>query len=1131
VTQIDGSSACSVCGSTIEPTYRFCPACGAHTSPEVTVSHVERRVIAVLFCDLVNFSELAYRTDAEGVQELLATYLDLVRRELESYGGVVEKFIGDAVVAVFGYEEAHDDDADRALLAALGVLEALRTHNRSGATPLHVHVGVHVGEAVADLGASPAHGEGFVAGHVVNLAQRLQTLAPPDTIIVSREVVDRTQRGFSFSRRPPAPVKGHPGLLENWQLRGTRRRVTPDVLPLVGRDDELRLLTNVLHEVADGTQSQVVTIVGEAGAGKSRLLLEFEAWARTQPFSVVWLRGRCLPYGNGVTFSAVAEILKQSTGVLDSDPPDVVRSKVETALAGEVDAAWLTQRLLPLLGVEVASVERDELFSAWTTALLSLGRESPSVVVIEDVHWADDALRAFVERISTGPLPGHLLLVLTTRPSLVEERPGWPAATARQLVLSPLSATQTEMLVSAELGGAPLSASLRHSLLERAGGNPLFAREFARLVRDARRLGDGDPAEADSLPVPATIHALLAARLDTLSLLERAVLQCAAVIGKVFWAGAVAALGDFDGDEALRTLDVLASHGVVRPRDVSSLAGESEFAFSHALLRDVAYERAPRAWRRNAHLGAVAWVEQVAGSRLEEVAEVLVHHATAALDFATLTDSPELADQAAELARRYAQMAAHRAIALDAGRALQMLDVAAQLTSPGDPDEAGILLSWAVAAVAVNRVTEAAAVRQRVVEMLRTGSDRRLLATALMDLGDARYKLGDLEGALAADREAADIGRDLPPVSDEGDPLANLALTLAALANLEGLGVAEEAQRRAEHAGLPIPLQALRARAMLRLQQGDPAGLADHDAALARLVAEHRPTRSIASAMTARAGGVWMVDGPDAAVTAYSEAMDFAMSRGLKNLVEWTRVNRLGPLLESGAVAEALDQALSIWPSLSQGLEGVDALVVVAHAAVELDRRDVVTERLDAVLECAEEALQAAANDPYGVALGVLPALRTLQYLGEHARAHDLLVRFAGVAAARQTPPYVESLTGYVRSALLCGRPDLARVLATLDRVDRTLRGTAQLTAAAWLALDAGQYADAVNGYRATAEVWWSVGNRLEHSYCLVGIATALEVSGDPGVDEGRAEAELARSAMALPWPAVVPVPNQAPRP
>jgi hypothetical protein len=670
-----------------------------------------------------------------------------------------------------------------------------------------------------------------------------------------------------------------------------------------------------------------------------------------------------------------------------------------------------------------------------------------------------------------------------------------------------------------------LPAGIRRTLLERAGGNPLFAREFARLVRDAERLGGEGLAEADALPVPTTIQALLAARLDTLSMFERAIVRCASLIGKVFWAGAVVSLGDFSDVEVQRGLDSLCDQGIVRRREISVLAGEAEYSFSHALLRDVAYERSPRMWRRDAHLDAIEWIESVAGARIDEVAEVLVHHARTAHEFAVLTNAPDVAEQARTLVRGYAMAAAQRATLLDAGQALLLLDLAMQFSRPDDPDETDIWLAWASAAFAVNRVTEATEMRIRVVERLRaTPGDSALLATALMDLSDGYYQLGELAEALAADREAAQIGRSLPP-GDGNDPVANLALTLAAVGDAEGLAVAEEAERRAAEVGKPIPLLALRARGLLRLRSGAPEGLADLEEAVRRVIEERRSSRDVASAMSDCAEAVWMVRGSDAGAAAYSVAIDFANSRGLVNISEWNTANRLSPLLECGAVREVLDGARRLWPTLAASRNAPTVLNALVAAAGELCDQESLDEYGELARDSAYTALKQAYIDPDSVVCAGIAAVRTSVLLGDLDGASDLLARMGQVATIRETTSFGQYLLELVRLGLACGFTDLVSTWSAPDGNDRTLRGVAQHEARAWVTLATGDPELAERLLAQAAARWWQVGNRLEHSYCLVGqslAATAL----DRDAEGARRSAEQARVALALPWPRIVPAPR-----
>jgi tetratricopeptide (TPR) repeat protein len=622
--------------------------------------------------------------------------------------------------------------------------------------------------------------------------------------------------------------------------------------------------------------------------------------------------------------------------------------------------------------------------------------------------------------------------------------------------------------------------------------------------------------------VPTSIQALLAARLDTLSMFERAIVRCASLIGKVFWAAAVASLGDFTPAEVQRGLDALCEQGIVRRREISVLAGEAEYSFSHALLRDVAYERAPRTWRRSAHLDAISWIESVAGSRLDEVAEVMVHHARAAHEFAVLTHAPDVAEHARKLVCQYAMVAARRAALLDAGQALVLLDIAVEFSRSADPDESEVWLAWASAAYSVNRVSEATRMRIRVVERLRASDgDPALLATALMDLSDGYYQLGELEEALAADREAAQIGRSLPSRDEGNDPVANLALTLAAVGDMEGLAVAEEAERRAAELARPIPLLALRARGMLRLQAGAAEGLADLEEAVRRVVEERRSSRDVASAMSDYAEAVWTVRGSDAGVTAYSTAIDFAASRGLVNMAQWNAANRLSPLLECGSIREVLDEAARLWPALAESRNAPTVLNALVAAAGELDDQVCLQEYRQATLDAADTALKQSHIDPDSVVCAGIAAIRTSLLLDAPDVAADILTRTGQVTAIREAASYGQYLVQLVRLALACGLTDLASTLSRSRRVDHTLRGVAHDEAMAWVRLLSGDL-EAASQLAAAGQRWWQVGNRLEHSYCLAGVALA---EAAPGRDASGAQlrAEQARAALGLSWPRLVP--------
>jgi class 3 adenylate cyclase len=1122
--RVSGSDVdCPTCAARLEPGFRFCPICGSTLAEQPIASSLERRTITALFCDLVDFSALSRQTDPEQLTGLLAQYFQIVRSEVVSHGALIEKYIGDAIVAIFGYPEAHDDDVERALHAALGIQRHLDEHNQYAEVQFRVHVGVHTGEAVIDLAASTSSGEGFAAGHAINLAQRLQSVSPAGSTTVSAAVYGRTRDRFHFSEQPPVRVKGEPDPLRNWLLTGARSTLVTDVLPLLGRDAEFAQLCAALEEAIASDHSRIVTVVGEPGIGKSRLVGELHDHAVRLGERVVWREGRCLPYGTGVTFSAVAEILKQDVGALDTDSVEVVRRKVAGAFAGKSDGARIASRLMPVLGVDIGDVDRDELFAAWADALMVMAGRHPAVVLVEDLHWADPGLRTFVEHLAADPLAVPLLVILTTRPELVRDAPSWPHPSSTTITLAPLDDDSIEQVTRIELGSTPIGEAERQLVLERSGGNPLFAREFARLMRD-RAVNHDAVDNAGSAQVPHSIHALLAARLDTLSMVERGVVQCAAVFGKVFWSGAVAHVSRLDEERVTPVLDALVSNSIVRRRRTSSMAGQDEFAFNHLLMRDTAYERASRSWRRDAHMSAIQWIDATAGGRVDEVAEILAFHATSALDLAVLTDDATVAAKARPQAVRWSRVAAHRALMLDAHRALELLDVARALTAPGSSDEAPILLEWSNAAQAVNRVEEAAGARRLALELLRKGEDLQLLAEALVQYGDSLYQQNEVAAGLAADREAASIARSLPYLVQRPDPVANLALTLAALGDAEGLVVADEAERRAADVGQPMPLDALRARAMLRLQYGDPAGLEDHDEALRRMRDELRAVRSVASAMSVRADGVLAVHGPTAALAAIDETIVYANEHGLTNVAEWTSANRLLPQIDSGEVAYALVAARRAFERSAHLRVRDDALDAWSEAAVELQRGDDVHVLVPLCLDRVDELEHLLAEDPESAEVRVVTACRLAMFGGDLSAARRLMALLVDNPQALRTRTYGRHLTSLVRWALVAGRRDWATQFATLDRRDGTLRANAQESASAWLALAAGDVEQAAGAFRVTSSIWQSAGHRLGYSYCLVGLALALAAAGHPDAETAHDAAQRSRSAIGLPWPVLVPV-------
>jgi class 3 adenylate cyclase len=640
---------CPSCGKENPDGFAFCGYCAASVEPRSTPPLEERKIVSVLFCDLVDFTATSEHQDPEDVGARIRVYHLRLREEVERYGGTVEKFIGDAIMAVFGAPVAHEDDAERAVRAGLRILDAIADLNEADpGLDLRVRIGINTGEAVVAMGARLERGEGMVTGDVVNTASRIQGAALVNTVVVSEQTYRATDRFFDYEPLEPASVKGKAEPIVLWRARAARSRFGSDVAPtfktaLVGRELEKALLIGTFDRAAQQRSVQLVTVVGEPGVGKTRLISELGAHLDANPEIVRWRHGRCLPYGEGITFWALGEIVKAEAGILDSDPPATAIAKLEGSVPpDETDRQWLLQRLAPLVGVEAASLaERQELFTAWRRFLEDLAATRPTVLVFDDVHWADDALLAFLEHLAEWSQGVPLLVLCAARPELYERRPGWGAGqrNAHTINLSPLSDRETAELVSHLIASGGLSDDLQRAILERAEGNPLYAEEFVRLLADrGSELQTGGNAAPG---LPDSVQALIAARLDTLDPERKSLLQDAAVIGKVFWVGALTEINGRERSGVELSLHELVRKELVRPSRTTSMQGESEYTFWHLLIRDVAYGQIPRAERARRHRSAAAWIERQAGGRVEDVAEVLAHHYLQALELVEATGEAE----------------------------------------------------------------------------------------------------------------------------------------------------------------------------------------------------------------------------------------------------------------------------------------------------------------------------------------------------------------------------------------------------------------------------------------------------------------------------------------------------------
>ena len=641
--------------------------------------HVEeRRIVTTLFCDLVGFTALTERNDPEVVDAVLRRYYAAARRVVESYGGTVEKFVGDAVVAVFGVPTLHEDDPERAVRAGLRMVDEVDALPGVDGEPLEVRVGVNTGEALVSLAVDPASGEGFLTGDAVNVAARLQGAAPPMAVAVGEATHAATQNVFSFEACHPIALKGKREPLRAWlataPLARTGAELRSFTTSFIGREDELAALDALLAEAELGRRVRLGLIVGEPGIGKSRLLAEFAGRVDARPALVTWRQGRCLPFGSEVTFWALSEIVKGYAGILESDGLARTEARLETVLPDGDERDRVCARLRPLLGLAADEASREENFAVWR-AFLEGRAAGPTVLVIEDLHWADPGMLAFMDFLAESSAEVPLLVLTTARHEVLEltaAGAGFVTAATR-IPLGPLSGDETAQLVLSRLGAKSLPVKLQAALLDRSGGNPLFAEELVRLLEDRDLLvnhgGQTALREGTQLPMPDSIGALIAARLDLLSPERKALLADASVVGRTFWVGAVAAIAAAEAGHVYEGLIELVAKELVRPVRGSSIEGETEFVFVHALVRDVAYAQLTRADRATRHAAFGRWLEERTSGRTEDLAEVLAYHYGTALELATSCGLEDLEDELTEPTGKYLELAGGRAAPLDAAAA------------------------------------------------------------------------------------------------------------------------------------------------------------------------------------------------------------------------------------------------------------------------------------------------------------------------------------------------------------------------------------------------------------------------------------------------------------------------------
>jgi class 3 adenylate cyclase/tetratricopeptide (TPR) repeat protein len=842
-------AVCAHCGQDNPDGFRFCGSCGSAIA-EAPRSE-ERKVVTVLFADLVGFTGRSERMDVEDVRGTLAPYHALLREELEHYGGTVEKFIGDAVMALFGAPVTHEDDPERAVRAALSIRAAIdRLNEREPGLDLHVRVGVNTGEALVVLGADAGRGEGVASGDVVNTAARLQGAAPVDGILVGETTYRATDRAITYRPADPVVAKGKAQPVSVWEAVEVRARLGVDVIlrpttPLVGRQAEIDLLVDALRRSRAEHAVQLVTLVGVPGIGKSRLVWElFEAVERDPDF-ITWRQGRSLPYGEGVTFWALGEMIAAQAGILDSDSADEAGVKLAATVSDLIEdpgeAAWVTEHVRALAGLETGGGggddRRSEAAAAWRRFLEALAERHPLVLVFEDMHWADDALLDFVDHLVDWASGVPMLVVCTARPELLDRRREWGGGkrNALTIALSPLPDVEMARMIGTLLEQAVLPAETQATLLSTAEGNPLYAEEYVRMLIDRGHLrhetGRWRLAAGD-VPVPESVHGLIAARLDDLPADQKQLLQDAAVLGKVVWLGALVEMSGASRFEVEERLHGLERREMLRRERRSSVGGELEYAFRHVLVRDVAYGQIPRAQRAEKHRRAAEWIESLSADR-ENAPDMVAHHYSQALDYTR--DAGRDTGDLERLARIAFRDAAERACALNSiSSALRHYHAALALWPEEDPEWPILVVD--TADVGLNVQADLMTDRLgRASDRLTASGDFASAGKAEMLVGFRHWNEARTAEAVAAHSRAQELVERAEPSPTVAYVMTRLAINLMLRGRFEAtLALCDRAEAVADRFGLDeIRAHILNTRGVTRVNHGDLRGHADQEESIA----------------------------------------------------------------------------------------------------------------------------------------------------------------------------------------------------------------------------------------------------------------------------------------------------------
>lgn len=1081
----------------------------------------ERRRVSILFADLVDFTPYAESVDPELVRRIQTSFFTAARRVIRRYGGVIEKYIGDAVMALFGAPVATETDALRCVRAGLELQRTLArltsdtqppvlSYDNAGLShELRVRVGVATGEALVDVIAARDGGQAIVAGDVVNLASRLQSTAPPGGVLVCDNTHSLTRNAVRYDRQPQVTLRGRSSPTQVWLARGLARYRQPDrdvdAIPLIDREHELGLLINALDRSIRDRLPQLVTLLGPAGIGKSRLVRELYRHVESLPDQTIsWRAGRCPPFGENVTFAALADIVKAEAAILDTDSATDAADRLTAAideLAGTSGTERLADALRPLVGLPGGRLPAEEAESARRQFLIALAARRPTVLVFEDLHWADEPMLRFIELLCTTARDVPLLVLCTARPELVDRQPTWAGAITGSLTITlpPLRDTAIASLFAHMFGTSTFTTDALGPLIELAGGNPLYAQEYVRMLVERGALGD--PRQGWSLdgsrdlPMPDSVHAVIANRVDLLGAVDRAVLLTAAVVGMQFWPGAVAAALGRPVEVVEQSLRRLEQRDFVHLQPASSMAGQPEFQFRHVLVRDVCYQRLPRTERMTRHGLTADWLDLQSQGRDIDLAEVIAHHRWAAHEIGRTLGLDTTAH--ARLARQAFHRAARRAYALHAlDTAAGHVERALALSDNADPLGRAQLELLSVE-IALHRdgpgfgsgggVGQLIALADRLLML----GDQAGAARTWTLLGQLAWLRADRTEALTCLNRAVELFAELPDTAAKADAYAELGRLH--MLNYERDSAITAASAAADIAGrldlLEVRVNAQITVAMARYQSGDPGGLAElrkttEVCRQRQLLALPRAIQNLAHAI--REEGDWL--GSDRLLSAeLANPAGRALTTGYSD--EAMRAYFEGDFARLLHAADAfVDTPAGRWDMQIRGLRSCLRVLrdepVPGEPAGPADQptQGAAPDDVDDALDTARRS---GFHRLHWTMLSMAALCRALQ--GRPEEASDLLRELADSWCQVPALASGEWIAAAAYAAAVSGREAAVRVRDMLHRAPHHTpwtRAALQTVTAAVAAAD-GDYARAARGYTAAAGIYAEIPDLTDRMLAL----------------------------------------------